>query len=509
VNINKISYKSTGIFSKFIEDFSENNTPDFMGKLSFDINDVIPKIKSKNNQSIDRELLNKVINSQYRGLDVNINVVENINLIKDTNTFTITTGHQLCLFTGPLYFIYKIISIINLSEYLNKSFPEYNFIPLFWLASEDHDFDEINHIHLFGDKYEWFTKQSGCVGDFDVSEIKNVIQQLYERIGFNEDAKGLLDLFGEAYQKKNLTDSTRYIINTLFGKYGVVCIDPNDNKLKEKILPVFCKDINKELSPIIKDYSNKISKYYKLQANVRDINFFKIGNGCRDRILDLQDFEYLKRNPQYISPNVLMRPLFQEIILPNIAYIGGGSEIAYWSQLQTLFKNLNVDFPILILRNSVVLVEDKDLQFWKKNNLRTIDFFNNLDRINSNFIQNKEELDIDKYIDKIKIIYSDMVKNINSSSLSQSLNSEFFKQEKVLKKIEKQKIKENKQKYLSTLRKIEKIKNKIFPDNILQERRYNIIYLYIIYGSNIIEMLKEEINPLDSKLLILSPKNRL
>src|SRR5690606_31940934 len=155
--------------------------------------------------------------------------IKNIELLKSEKTFTVTTGHQLCLFTGPSYFIYKIISTINLAEELKKEFPVYDFVPVYWAASEDHDFEEINHFHLFGKKLEWKSEQSGAVGNFKTKKLETLLPALEEALGKSKNSDYLISLFKNAYlQHQNLADATRFIVNELFGEYGLVTIDGND-----------------------------------------------------------------------------------------------------------------------------------------------------------------------------------------------------------------------------------------------------------------------------------------
>ena len=229
----KISYSDTQSFSKIVQMYAEEKVSDKFYNRYPNINQFEDQIKEKQSSNIDRDLLYEVIKNQNSKLQLSKKTDQNIELLKSKNSFTITTGHQLCLFTGPLYFIYKIVSAINLSKQLTQSFPENNFIPIFWMASEDHDFEEINHINLFGKKYHWKTKQSGIVGDFNTSGIDDVIDEIEEDLAESENSKQLLQIFRECYSAKNLSEASRLLVDKLFGKYGIVILDANDKKLKE------------------------------------------------------------------------------------------------------------------------------------------------------------------------------------------------------------------------------------------------------------------------------------
>src|SRR5699024_1121789 len=148
---------------------------------------------------------------QYKGLPIKAPVQENIESLKQANTFTVTTGHQLNIFTGPLYFIYKIITVINTSKVLAKEYPDCRFVPVYWMASEDHDFEEINHFNLFGKTYRWETSQKGPVGRFSTESIQAVLDDLPEKV----------PLFENAYQEgKTLAAATRHYVHELFGAEG-------------------------------------------------------------------------------------------------------------------------------------------------------------------------------------------------------------------------------------------------------------------------------------------------
>ena len=155
-------------------------------------------------KSVNRTLLVEVLQDQYQGSDD----APQIASLAQPNTFTVTTGHQLNLFTGPLYVIFKILSTINLARQLKKAYPAYHFVPVYWMASEDHDWDEINHIHLFGKKIQWDTDQKGPVGRFDITGLSSIWAELPIDI----------PVFKECYAgAKKLSAAVRSYMHTLFG----------------------------------------------------------------------------------------------------------------------------------------------------------------------------------------------------------------------------------------------------------------------------------------------------
>jgi uncharacterized protein YllA (UPF0747 family) len=188
------------------------------------------QMKTQYPLKIDRNQLVKAINHQYQSIEVSEAVKNQIDSLKDENTFCIITAHQLSLLGGPLYYVIKIANAIALANKLKVDFPEKNFVPVYWMGSEDHDFEEVNHIYLFGKKITWDSDQTGPVGHFNLKQIDEVIQQVIEILGDSnpDDIQGLIK---KAYALKNVELATRELVNGLFGKYGLVIVNGDDHIL--------------------------------------------------------------------------------------------------------------------------------------------------------------------------------------------------------------------------------------------------------------------------------------
>tara|TARA_B100000683_G_scaffold193288_1_gene186277 strand:+ start:9688 stop:11223 length:1536 start_codon:yes stop_codon:yes gene_type:complete len=506
VNVHKIRYKDTSFFSKLVENYTEKSIDESMYNRYPSLSSFSEQIKEKSKQCIDRDLLVSVLKKQNKSINLSEESLMNIEFLSDNNTFTITTGHQLCLFTGPLYFIYKIISTINLAERLKKEFCQYNFVPIFWMASEDHDFTEVNHIHLYGKKFIWESNERGIVGNFKTKKILRIIDEIDSFLGSDRVKKSLVKLLKRCYSKDTLSEATRDFVNELFGEYGLVIMDSNDKYLKQKLIPIMKEDIiHQSLAPVIKKNSDINSKLYKNQAFVRNINFFKISEGKRERVLESVSENEIDNNPEKFSPNVLIRPLYQELILPNLCYVGGGAEISYWMQLKSVFHQQDIVFPILLLRNSVMWIEEKDYK--KINNLGfdIENIFLSTPSLEKMYVQRQSEINLLKEKLSLENLYRSIDKRTHDQGLKSLIKSDFVKNLKSLEKIEKKLIRSEKQKHENSLNQIRKIKRKLFPNNQLQERIDNLIAFYNTYGEKFIKTLKEELDPLDSNFLILSP----
>lgn len=328
-----------------------------------------------------RKSLVKELLRQY-GEDIHDSVRENVVKLAENNCFTITTGQQIHPGLGPMYVIYKIVTVLQKVEQLQKEYPHYQFVPVFWMASEDHDFEEINHFKLFGNEFAWETDQDGPVGRFSTAGLSDGFSLASEEFRRDEKVSRLLGWFASVYnEQRNLSSSTRFILNHFFGKYGLVVIEPDSRELKKWFAHAAEKElVNDAFNPLIMKQSEKLKALgYKPQIAPRSTNLFFI-QGQRKRIdRKNQQFELtpggdaitidelqeqLHISPEAISPNVALRPLYQETILPNLAYVAGPAEAIYWLQLRLVFEEMGIDPPGLILRYSAIIADKKT-----KNNL--------------------------------------------------------------------------------------------------------------------------------------------
>ena len=245
-----LNYKETNYFSKLIVAYldGDNDLDDFIEHKN-SANGFKDIIASRNNTFINRELLVNQLEIQNRNLKLTDTTLNNISILKDENTFTVTTGHQLNYFTGPLYYIYKTASIIKLCSELKLEFPKNNFVPVFWMATEDHDFEEINHFRFKDEMFSWETSQRGAVGRMNIDNIKSIYEDLFSKLGGGKRANYLKELFSDTYLKHdNLAEATRFLVNELFGSHGLVIIDGDDKELKKTMIPAFKQELTQFIS---------------------------------------------------------------------------------------------------------------------------------------------------------------------------------------------------------------------------------------------------------------------
>ena len=532
MNIKNIPFQDTGFFSRIMCDYIalEPGLKPFYNRF--------PSIHNFRNQidekrvsievsSSQRQRLVSVLKEQYRNIETSELTKTNIQALLKSNTFTITTGHQLNLFTGPLYFLYKIISTINLCERLSLQFPEENFVPVYWMATEDHDFEEINYFNFEGKKVQWNSVQTGGVGRFKTDGLDDVLEEFSKHMGTSKNARYLKDLFQEAYLKHNsLAEATRYIANKLFEADGLVVIDADDKTLKKEFIPYMEYELLHQTSynEVKKTVSKLEEESYGIQVNPREINLFYLTDNLRERII-FENESYgvmntsirwtkkdilneVQQHPERFSPNVIMRPLYQEVILPNLCYIGGGGELAYWMQLKDYFDKVNVTFPILLLRNSVQVITKKNERKLEKLNVSHKELFMNQHELITKKTLENSEIAVDffeqKQVLKEQFDMLRQVANQTDKSFIGAVNAQEKKQIKGLDTLEKRLLRAEKRKHADLVDRIVLLQNTILPNQSLEERQRNFSEYYLEYGDMFIDVLKDNLKPLQLQFTVLT-----
>ncbi len=483
--------------------------------------------KSKTFNHNGRAVLVEVLKEQYHKLKTSEATGNHIESLHSNKTFTITTGHQLNLFTGPLYFLYKIISTINLTKELKAAHPDYNFVPIYWMASEDHDFEEINYFNFKGKKIQWNSNQTGAVGHFNTEGLDAVFEVISAELGAGKNAEQLKIWFEDAYiNHNNLADATRYLANELFGEQGLVILDSDHRDLKRLFIPNMKKELVEQTAFKEVSETNKTLEGLGLtiQVNPREINLFYIKDGLRERLVEIDGvysvvdrnitwsknelLKHLEEEPERFSPNVIMRPLYQEVILPNLCYIGGGGEMIYWLQLKSNFESQNVAFPMLLLRNSALIKTKKQIEKLEKLEITDHDLF-----LKRNSFINKKV----RKISNIDIDFSEQIQHLeqqfeNLYTLAEQTDPSFLgavkaqevKQIKGLQALENRLLQAQKRKLADQISRCTELQDQLFPGQSLQERNTNFSEFYLEYGDQLIPELMKHLEPLKGEFLILN-----
>ncbi|MDB2384947.1 bacillithiol biosynthesis cysteine-adding enzyme BshC [Polaribacter sp.] len=523
-----IKFEETGFFSKTIIDYLNqtetiqpfyNNFPDQKGFQQ----QLVEKQESFNLSS--RKILVEALQNQYKNVDSSTLTQTNIDSLSHNNTFTITTGHQLNLFTGPLYFLYKIISAINLCTELKSKFPDCNFVPVYWMATEDHDFEEINYFNFKGKKVAWNSNQTGAVGRFSTKGLEDVFNVFALELGNHKNAIYLKNLFQKGYlEHSTLAEATRFIANELFEDQGLVIVDGDDVELKKMFAPIVKDELLNETSyKAVTKTIEKLELDYKIQVNPREINLFYLTKGVRERIIFEDDvykvnntsiifskeeiLQEVDHNPKAFSPNVIMRPLYQEVILPNLCYIGGGGELAYWFELKSYFEKVKIPFPILLLRNSVQIVSEKQAKKLAKLKIEEKEIFTNQTELlakkvieNSNIkISFEEKINfLQNQFEELKTIATE-----TDATFLSAVNAQETKQIKGLKTLQKRLIRAEKRRQADLVDRITILQNELLPNQSLEERQRNFSEFYLEHGNHFLKAIKLALKPLDLQFTVL------
>lgn len=477
-------------------------------------------IQAKGLQKINRSVLVETLEEQYTGLETSESVRHNIRALGEDHTFTIITAHQPSLFTGPLYYVYKILSTIHLTERLNERYPDYRFVPVFISGSEDHDFEEINHTHLFNKTLVWENEQTGPVGRMSTESLQPVVEQLFDILGDSPKAEELKAILGPAYRKEHTYgEAAIHLVNALFKDYGLVVIDMSAAPLKRLFIPVLEKELFDQPSKDIVEatQSRLEAAGYDAQAFARQINLFYLTDQQRERIEQNGDtFEVLntdltftpeemraelQAHPERFSPNVVTRPLYQEYILPNLAYVGGGGELAYWLERKEQFAHFGIPFPMLIRRNSVLWIDKGSIKRMKKLELGLDDLLLDVELLVKRYVKEhtENELSLKEEKKEIARIYAGIMEKAKEieNTLVKSVKAEQAKQMNSLGVLEGKLIRAEKNRHDIAINQIRSLVDKLFPNNGLQERHDNFMSLYLKHGRAFFDTLKEHLDPLE------------
>lgn len=502
----RIPYRSTFAFSDLVNDYLET-VPELAAFYKHPVNwdgmqSAIAERQLFNNH---RTVLVQVLRKQYATIDLHPLQEKNITALLQPNTFTITTAHQPNIFTGPLYFIYKILHAIRLAEEACKQFPANHFVPVYYMGSEDADLEELGHFFTGKEKHIWDTKQQGAVGRMNTEGIDRLIQQIEQEFGYFEFGNELIALFKTAYlAHSNIQTATLHLVNALFKNFGLIILMPDNAALKSLYVPIMQQELLTQFSgKMVANTMLQFPKKYKVQAAGRDINLFYLhDDGRRERIVfngsyfstigsntsftEKEIIEELNKHPERFSPNVILRGVFQETILPNIAFIGGGAELAYWMELLQVFGAVNVPFPVLVLRNSIMLVDEKAGKLQKKLGLSPKELFlpfieqqNWLVRHHAKGLPNTQQ-----FQEQVAHIYQQMAIFAKATDPTLEKHTEVLATQalKRIKALEKKIQREERRKLVVQNNQLNNLRELLFPNETLQERQQNFIPWYALYG---------------------------
>lgn len=521
-----IDFREIETIPQLIKDFLNGEIEGFQNQL-FNIQNVENQIqqKGKSYTAEQREILCEVLKKQLSCFQLSEKQQENLNAISEQNTFTIVTGHQLNLFSGPAFFIYKILQTIKTAEVLKQRFPNQNFVPVFWMATEDHDFEEINHFKTAFNYYEMKAQSGGAVGRIKVEDV-GFIQDFEDEFKDSIFGTELIRIMKEAYKiGETLADSTKILVQYLFSEYGLLILDGDDVRLKSQMKTIFREELlEQQLFNSTREIVGFLEeKYSKVQVNPREINLFYLSE-TRNRIefqngiykvvdteIQFTQEEVLKELDEYpekFSPNALMRPVYQESVLPNIAYIGGNAEVMYWLELRDYFKNLALPFPVLIPRNSMLFLTSKILAKIEKLNLKIEDFFGNFSKVIAHALMSDNEIAsmLEEKEAELKNSFSEIKSESEKTekTFKNLVEAEETRQLKSFARMKKRLLRAEKIKQQEKLQRLEELFLQVHPAKVWQERVYNFSVFYSDSGREWLQNCYQNMDVDNSELIIMA-----
>ncbi|MCG7281496.1 bacillithiol biosynthesis cysteine-adding enzyme BshC [Chryseobacterium taklimakanense] len=524
-HLKNIPFQEIESIPQLIKDFLNGKLLDFKEDL-FSHENFRHKISGKKSEftAHQRNILFEVLSDQLFTVELSEQQEANLSALQNDNTFTVVTGHQLNLFTGPAFFIYKILQTIKTAEYLTENFPENNVVPVFWMATEDHDFEEIDHFKTENNYYEIKGKSGGAVGRIQI-EDQYFIREFEEEFKDSVYGTELIRWIREAYTPGNtLAQATTILVHRLFSQYGLLIIDGDDPRLKNEMKEIFKAElIDQKLFQCSQDKVNFLTEHYgKVQVNPREINLFYLSE-TRDRIeyangkynvvdkgiffTEGEILHELETYPERFSPNALMRPVYQEKVLPNLVYIGGNAEIMYWMEIKDYFREIGLQFPILIPRNSMLFLKEKTLKKAEKLDLKTEDFFKNFTQVINHIILKNSRLTslLDAKEDAVKSVFSEIKEQATETDVTfkNLVAAEEKRQLKSYERMRKRLLRAEKIKQSEKLSRLEKLFLEVHPAKNWQERVLNFSVFYADEGRDWLQNCYSTMNVEKSELFII------
>jgi bacillithiol biosynthesis cysteine-adding enzyme BshC len=527
-----IPYWQTGKFTKIVLDYI-SQSPELRDFYEHPVNldGIRSAIGARKKYHTNRRLLAEQFSLQYQGFENCETIRTNINALPDENTFTVCTAHQPNIFTGHLYFVYKILHTIKLAATLKEQLPEYHFVPVFFMGSEDADLAELNHIVLDGTKYEWETSQTGAVGRMKVDrKLIQLIDALSGRLSVEKYGSDLVALLRSCYvENRTIEEATFLLVHHLFRESGLLILLPDNAEFKRTMLSVFEDDIfHHRSSQVVNGTSEKLAQHYKAQAYPREINLFYLKDQIRNRVIPVGDHfvvhdtdivftkdeirKELAEHPRRFSPNVILRGLFQEMILPDVAWIGGGGELAYWLQLKDLFRNYSVPYPVLVVRNSFMVIDAKTGMLLRKLDIQATDLFRGRKILLDEIVKKEStsRLNVDEEKGRFERIYEEIrarIKDIDPS-LADHVAALETRQRKSMDSLEKKMLRAEKRKFSDRRNQLDKIFSMLFPDDGLQERTENFGLFYSRWGKDFFDALHDSSLALEQEFCIIGQEEQ-
>ncbi len=492
-------------------------------------NSITSKKESYNNGSVSRLEVCELLKTQNKFFNSGESAFLNIEILKEPDTFAVVTGQQIGMLTGNLYSVIKALNAIELAKNLSLKYPEFKFVPVFWLEADDHDFTEINSINILGkeghpvnisylqkgaEKERYLTPTGRIVLD---EYINTFTQTLKDNLIQTEFTEQLFYLINRSYKEGiDLVTAFARFFNYILGDTGLIFCNPADKEIKKILVPVFEKELNTfpETCELVVHKSAELEQKYEPQVKPRSINLFYTYNDNRHLIELKEDkfslrntrqkfekeelFNLLVSNPENFSPNVILRPVCQDYLLPTAVYVGGPSEVAYFGQFRDVYNFYGMKMPAVFPRTSITILEPKVEGFMEKFGI-SFDELLDEEKITRKLLGKVNEINVEdiftNFIDELNaVMYTNGLELEKiDKNLLQGLRNRHEKYIENIGFLKPKFIETQLRQNETTGKKLKAVLESVYPDYTLQERYFNIVYFINKYGFDFIKELANTI----------------
>jgi len=479
---------------------------------------------------LDRSALVQILGEQNRNFHCGVRTLANIDALLNDNTVAVVTGQQVGLFTGPLYTILKTVTTLKLVEQLAERYPDNTFVPVFWLEGEDHDIEEVNAIKVVTSnnevaefRYEMKRpaddENLGAVGKIEFDEtIESVFSNLSQSLVPTEFTPKIFELFRTAYQKgMTFNRAFAHLMNVLLENSGLIFLDPNDTRVKRLLSPLFQRELSEtpRFCQLVVDQSAELERQYHAQVKPKPLNMFFFHRGGRYLLEPRPDGYGLKGTrqhltkdfiaqsvqsmPELFSPNVVLRPICQDWLLPTLTYVAGPAEVAYFAQLKPLYDEVGIPMPIIYPRASATIVEEKAEKVLSRFSVSLLDLFRDIEFVKEKVASQVAELNLDEVFGGTFLSLQESLDGMKPAladidpTLVGALENIQRKTISTIEGLKERAVAAQKRQHEVSLRQIDKAASIVFPQSSFQERELNVLYFLNKYGMEFLRWLYGEV----------------
>ncbi len=525
--------KTTRLFQDFLYDFERvSQFYESPGQNGASLAERAARIIS---HSYPRAEIADVLTEQNRVAGAGQETLSSIERLRQPDSVVVITGQQAGLFSGPLFTLYKALTVVKLSEQLRAD--GVNAVPMFWIASEDHDLAEVNHCRVVNREGQLVTISytAGAPGERKpVGHIRlgdEINESIAELIGALPESEFVSRLAGDLQQSyqpgTGFAEAFGKLMMRLLRQFGVVLIDPLDDRVKEIAGSIYRQALARtpEFAAAIVTESQKLEAagyHAQVFASAESVPLFLLEDGRRTalqrgddgffylkgadkRIAATELLESVESCPSCFSPNVTLRPIVQDFLLPTVAYIGGPAEVAYFAQLRPAYSLLGRIEPVILPRASLTLIEKRHAKTLQKHGLEFTDLFAGQQETTAKAVEHSVDASTAAMFEETERVFQEQIEKLRDlltkvdPTLAEALKGG---REKILYQLTHLKsrfIHNRTQRDATTLQQIERLFAILYPNKTLQEREINASYFLARYGYQLIDRLYEEIEPFSTE----------